>query len=61
MSNQDLPLGFGMALAQNEKAMQKFELLSEEEKRALVEQTHSANSKEEMQSLVNGLLMGMGD
>lgn len=61
MSKQDLPLGFGMALAQNEEAMQKFELLSEEEKRAFVEQSHSVNSKAEMQSLVNGLVMGMGD
>lgn len=58
VSEIDLPLGFGMALSQNEKAMKKFELLSEEEKRALIEQTHAVNSKSEMQSFVNNLTAG---
>lgn len=47
-----------MALSQNEKAMKKFELLSEEEKRALIEQTHAVNSKSEMQTFVNNLTAG---
>ena len=51
----ELPLGLGMALAQNEEAMKKFELLSENEKRALIERTHSVNSKSEMDRLVNSL------
>lgn len=51
----DLPLGFGMALAQNESAMKKFEALTEEEKQAVVQKTHSVNSKREMQSLVESL------
>lgn len=58
LSEIDLPLGFGMALSQNEKAMKKFELLSEKEKRALIEQTHAVNSKSEMQSFVNNLTAG---
>lgn len=58
LSEIDLPLGFGMALSQNEKAMKKFELLSEKEKRALIEQTHTVNSKSEMQSFVNNLTAG---
>lgn len=55
MSEIDLPLGFGMALSQNEKAMKKFELLSEEEKRALIEQTRTVNSESEMKAFVNNL------
>ena len=58
MNTRDLPLGFGMALAQNEPAMKKFEALSESEKMAFVEKTHSVNSKSEMQALVDSLIHG---
>ncbi len=58
MDTRDLPLGFGMALAQNEPAMKKFESLSENEKMSFVEKTHSVNSKSEMQSLVESLVSG---
>lgn len=54
----ELPLGFGMALAQNEAAMKKFEALSESEKRAIIDKTHTVNSKKEMQALVNSLTSG---
>lgn len=56
MDEIELPLGFGMALAQNESAMKRFETLSELEKAAVVEKTHSVTSKREMQALVNSLL-----
>lgn len=56
MSNFELPLGFGMALAQNEKAMQCFECLSDDEKKAVLQKTHSVNSKKEMRALVNSLI-----
>ena len=36
ISDINLPLGFGMALAQNETAMQKFEALSEAEKQNVI-------------------------
>lgn len=55
MDTRDLPLGFGMALAQNEPAMKKFESLTETEKMAVVERTHSVKSKSEMQALVDSL------
>lgn len=48
----ELPLGFGMALAQNEAAMRQFESLSASEKQAIIERTHSVTSKREMQQLV---------
>ena len=51
----DLPMGFGIALAQNEQAMKKFEALTEEEKQAVVQKTHTVSSKREMQSLVKSL------
>lgn len=56
MKELNLPLGFGMALAQNEAAMQAFEALSEEEKDAVIDQTHHVQSKREMRQLVAGLV-----
>ena len=58
MSSFELPLGFGMALAQNEEAMQCFERLSDDEKKAVLQKTHSVNSKKEMRALVNSLTAG---
>ncbi len=54
----DLPLGFGMALAQNEAAMQKFESLDEAGKRAILDQVHNVPSKAEMRRLVSSLSAG---
>lgn len=51
----ELPLGFGMALAQNEAAMQKFASMSESEKQAVLQQAHNVRSKEEMHLLVFSL------
>ena len=46
--NLELPLGFGMALAQNEAAMKRFESLSETEKQAVLAKTHSVRSNQEI-------------
>ena len=51
----ELPLGFGMALAQNEAAMKRFESLSEPEKHVVLARTHSVTSKRQMQQLVDSL------
>lgn len=53
--NTDLPLGFAMALAQNEAAMRGFENLNEKEKQAILYQAHNVHSKMEMRRLVSGL------
>ncbi len=58
MSSFELPLGFGMALAQNEPAMKKFESLTDTEKESVLQRTHSVTSKQEMRNLVSGLLSG---
>ena len=55
MDIKSLPLGFGMALAQNEAAMKTFESFSEAEKEAIVQRTHQVNSKREMRSLAASL------
>ena len=52
MEDRKLPLGFGMALAQNETALRRYAALSETEKIALMAQVHSVQSKAEMQQLV---------
>lgn len=55
MEHPELPLGFGMALAQDEAAMQAFEAMTEAEKAAVLQQTHSVGSKQEMRQLVASL------
>lgn len=52
----ELPLGFGMALAKNTKAMERFTSLPDEQKRMVIEGTHNINSKKEMQLYVANLL-----
>ncbi len=51
----DLPLGLGMALTQDQASMKYFSSLSPDEQRAIIDQTHSINSKGEMQSFVRAL------
>ena len=53
--DMDLPMGFGMALAQNEAAMKQFESLSAAQKQAVIQRTHSVSSKHEMRQLVADL------
>ena len=55
MNRNDLPLGFGFALAQNPGAMQKFSNLPEAQQAQILQRAHSASSKAEMQSLVKEL------
>ncbi len=50
-----IPLGFGMALAQNEKAMEHFAHLSNAEKQNVIDGTHSIQSKSQMRAYVNSL------
>lgn len=51
----DLPMGLGMALAQDVDAMSHFASLSPDEQRAVIDQTHSITSKSEMQSFVQSM------
>ena len=58
MAEIELPLGFGMALAQNERAMARFESMTNSEKQAFLEKTHTVKSKKEMHALVDSLADG---
>ena len=52
----ELPLGFGMALAMNENAMQGYAKLTEAEKEHIIMKCKDATSKEEMRRLVDSLV-----
>ena len=52
MGDGSLPVGFGMALAQDQTALRKYEALTEVEKKALMDQIHGVQSKAEMRQLV---------
>ncbi len=55
MINKDLPLGFGMALAQHPEAMKKFSDMSDSEQEKILSQAHNVKSKQEMQQFVSNL------
>mgnify|MGYP001065040258 CR=1 FL=1 len=52
---KDLPMGFGMALAQNPEALEAFSDMSDAEKREVIDGTHSVRSKTEMRRYVDGM------
>jgi len=52
---EDIPMGLGMALVQNPKAMRCFASLSPSERRNIIEHTHGINSPAEMKRYVQSL------
>ncbi len=57
----ELPMGLGMALAQDPQAMSCFASLSPDRQRDVIEHTHTINSKSEMQAFVRNLTGGQYD
>ena len=55
LNGTDMPLGLGMALAQNLEAMNYFASLPKEEQKSVIEHTHSISSKREMREYVSSL------
>lgn len=51
-SKMEMPMGFTAALSRNSEALQKFTDMSTDEKRMILEGTHSVSSKKEMQDYV---------
>ena len=47
-----MPLGLGLALAQNRQAMNRFSSLSPEQQQQMIDQTKQIGSKQEMRSFV---------
>ena len=56
--NSDVPMGLGMALAQNVEAMQAFSAMEPAKQRAIIDRTHTIGSKKEMQALVSQIGRG---
>lgn len=56
MKMEKMPIGLTMALAQNLDALEKFALLSENEKEGIIKGAHSVSSKEEMRQYVDVIL-----
>ncbi|MCL2698272.1 MAG: hypothetical protein FWE74_09370 [Oscillospiraceae bacterium] len=54
-TDRGVPLGLGMALAQNSGALSRFAGLPLAERQAIIERTHSIGSKKEMKSFVDNL------
>ena len=54
----ELPMGLGMALAQNETAMKNFEAMNDAQKQDIIEKTHHVESKKEMRALVSSIANG---
>ena len=50
-----VPIGFGMALAQNETAMAVYTGMGHQEKQAVLEKAHHARSQREMEQIVSTL------
>lgn len=51
----DIPVGFGMALAMNPKAMEQFSALPEAEQEKLIQNTHQIRSRDEMHNYVQNI------
>ena len=51
-----VPLGFGMALAQNPNAMDVFSSLTEDQRRQVLNKAHRIGTKAEMKAYVNSLV-----
>ncbi len=52
MDFSSVPLGFGMALAQNEAAVNAYAMMTKEQKDAVLAKAHKARSKQEMRQIV---------
>ena len=50
-----VPIGFGMALAVNEPAMNAYSAMTEEQKQTILNKAHNIRSEKEMHDLVNSL------
>lgn len=54
-NNPEMPMGLGMALAQNLQAMEYYASLPPTQQQAVIEHTHSIRSRQEMQQYVEDL------
>lgn len=55
MDYYKVPIGFGMALAMNQPALNAYSAMTEEQKQDVLERAHNARSEKEMHDIVNSL------
>ena len=55
MDFTEVPVGFGLALARNEEAMNAMAMMTKEEKQAIWAKARSARSKAEKRQIVDSL------
>lgn len=55
LDDHNVPIGFGMALAQDLNAMNRFASMDKTTQQAVIEQTHHIHSREEMHDFVTNL------
>ncbi|MBR6770284.1 MAG: hypothetical protein IKM28_03455 [Lachnospiraceae bacterium] len=53
MKFEQLPIGLGLSLAMNKKAMEKFTHMTDEEKEQTIARSRQVSSKREMDRIVN--------
>jgi len=53
-----IPLGFGMALAQNGEALDRFAAMNDYERKSVIARTYGIQSREEMQAFVSNFVDG---
>ena len=53
--NQELPIGFLMALAENPDAMVRFSGMNKQAQDRITEQARQARSREDMHAIVSGI------
>lgn len=51
----DMPIGFGLSLAENTKAMNCFSAMPDDEKRAVIEAGRNQHTREDMERFVTKL------
>ena len=52
----EVPVGFGLALAQNEEAMNAFAMMTKAEKQIVWKKAYHARSAQDMQEIVNSIV-----
>lgn len=56
MDYNEVPVGFAMALARNEEAVNAFAMMTRDEKQAIWDKARHAHSEREMENLVSSLV-----
>ena len=56
--SDSMPMGFGLSLAQNAEALNRFSALTEKERAELVAKTKGIRSPDEMRAFVDSIALG---